>query len=112
MRFTKACKYGDIETVKEMIKNDELKIHPNCLLWAIHEGHIEIVKLLLQDYRVNPTYEDNLAIRLACDNGYTEIVKLLLTFPTVNPKVDDNYCIRIAREEGFEEIINLLENKV
>ena len=45
--------------------------------WASHNGHLEVVKLLLQDSRVDPSAEDNGAIRWASFNGYLEVVKLL-----------------------------------
>ena len=44
-------------------------------------GYVEIVKLLLQDPRVDPSDENNLAIRLASFYGYIEVVKLLSQDP-------------------------------
>lgn len=50
--------------------------------WAIcmasAYGHTEIVRLLLQDGRVEPTAIANYPIRWAATYGYLEIVKLLL----------------------------------
>ena len=48
------------------------------MMKAIQKDKIEVVKLLLQDKRVDPSAEDNYAIRWASANGYTEVVKLLL----------------------------------
>ena len=41
-------------------------------------GYIEIVKILLQDNRVDPSDRNNYAIQCAMENGHIEIVKLLL----------------------------------
>lgn len=48
-----------------------------ALSTAAMNGHLEIVKLLLADRRVNPA-DTNYAIILASMDGYSDIVKLLL----------------------------------
>jgi hypothetical protein len=35
----------------------------NAIKWAAQNGHPEVVKLLLQDDRVNPSAKNNLAIK-------------------------------------------------
>jgi len=49
---------------------------------AAHEGHTEVVKLLLEknaDVNVGCAYDSGLTpLHLAAFNGYTEVVKLLL----------------------------------
>ena len=44
---------------------------------ASEKGHMEVVKLLLADPRVDPSARNNWAIQLASENGHLEIVKLL-----------------------------------
>ena len=50
---------------------------------ASMNGHIEIVRLLLKDGRVDPSDLNNWAIREASIYGHTDIVKLLLDDPRV-----------------------------
>lgn len=45
---------------------------------ASRKGHVEVVRLLLQDERVDPSAADNYAIRWASENGHTEVARLLL----------------------------------
>ena len=45
--------------------------------WASENGHLEIVKLLLKDKRVDPSARNNYAIQGASKGRYTEIVSLL-----------------------------------
>src|SRR3989304_1464205 len=71
-------------------------------------NHIEIVKLLLQYPIVDPSDENNRAIRLASRNGHVEVVKLLLQDPRVDPSDKNNYAIRYASENGDVEIVKLL----
>ena len=52
---------------------------------ACEYNQVEVVKLLLQDPRVDPSYQNNYAIILASENGHVEVVKLLLQDPRVDP---------------------------
>lgn len=46
-----------------------------------------MVKLLLQDERVDPSDVENLAIKEATENGHKEVVKLLLQDKRVRDKL-------------------------
>jgi len=41
-------------------------------------GHLEVVKILLEDSRVDPSDQNNFAIHEAEENGHLDIVRLLL----------------------------------
>ncbi len=57
---------------------------------------------------VDPSIDNNYAIRTASEKGYLEIVELLLQDPRVDPCVNNNYPIRIASKMGHLETIGLL----
>jgi hypothetical protein len=61
---------------------------------AIDHGHVEVVRLLLNDARVDPSDINNEAIRLASQNGHVEVVKLILNDPRVDPSDINNEAIR------------------
>ena len=42
-----------------------------------------LVRVLLADPRVDPTAENNYAVKLASQNGHTKVVELLLKDPKV-----------------------------
>ena len=71
-------------------------------------GHSEIVKLLLQDSRVNPGTCSNYALRVASELGHLEVVKILLLDSRVNPTAYANAAIKVASERGHSEIVKLL----
>ncbi|KAI9339310.1 ankyrin repeat-containing domain protein [Obelidium mucronatum] len=50
----------------------------------------------------------NDALELACENGHTEIVQLLLSIDTVDPATDDNYPLILASLSGHADIVSLL----
>ena len=71
-------------------------------------GNLEFVNLLLKDERVDPSADNNYAIKEASYWGYVEIVKLLLKDKRVDPSAEDNYAIRVASKEGHAEVVKLL----
>ena len=75
---------------------------------AVNENHLEIVKLLLSDKRVDPSAGNNYGIRYASIKGHTEVVKLLLADKRVDPSADKNFAIRFASLYGCTEVVKLL----
>jgi ankyrin repeat protein len=83
----------------------------NCSCPICHASQFdnkEIMELLLQDKRVDPSAHNNFAIQMASYAGHTEIVKLLLQDKRVDPSADNNYAIRLASYAGRTEVVKLL----
>jgi hypothetical protein len=76
--------------------------------WASVNGHLELVRLLLEDSRVDPSSIANAPIRYASENGHVDVVRLLLTDPRVDPSAEDNYAIRFASHYGHVDVVRLL----
>jgi ankyrin repeat protein len=76
---------------------------------ASMRNDIHTMEYLLQDDRVDPSYNDNYAIEWASLKGYVDTAKLLLQDERVNPTVDDDYAIISASENGQTDIVNLLK---
>ena len=74
--------------------------------------HSEVVKLLLANDKVDPSADNNWAIRLASNNGHLEVVKLLLANDKVDPSADNNWAIRLASNNGHLEVVKLLIPRV
>jgi len=80
-----ACCMGYREIVGFLLTNNKFtNIDPSarnneCIKTVSYGGHTEIVKLLLEDNRVNPAADDNYAVRWASYNNHTETVRLLLS---------------------------------
>jgi ankyrin repeat protein len=73
------------------------------LSWASANGHLEVLRLLLADQRVNPAAGENEAIRSL--NGHLEIARLLLLDQRVNPAAVDNEAVRNASAKGHLEVV-------
>jgi len=75
---------------------------------AVKNNDVNQVKVLLNDERVDPSADDNYAIRYAAENGRSEVVRLLLQDGRVDPSADDNYAIRNAARNSNTEVVRLL----
>ena len=75
---------------------------------ACGKGHVDVVRLLLADSRVNPAECNNCAIQCACANGHVDVVRLLLADNRVNPADNYNQAIRLACENGHVDVVCLL----
>lgn len=110
--FKNAILEGDLNKVRECLKNGvdpnkeylvkyeyginstEIPYYPIQL--ASQYGHLEIVKLLLNDNRVDPCVEDNYSIKMASLYAHRDIIRELLT----NKKVRDS-----LRKEDIKGLI-------
>lgn len=69
----------------------------------------KIFDMVLNDKRVDPTYENNLCFRLYAQNGNVEGVKYMLRDKRINPYDADNYAIKMARRFKCNDIVDILE---
>ena len=75
---------------------------------ASQNGHYNVVKLLLEDNRVNPADDNNSAIQWASKKGHYNVVKLLLRDNSINPADDNNWAIQLASRYGHYNVVKLL----
>jgi hypothetical protein len=69
---------------------------------------LQVVELLLSDSRVDPTVEDNVAIRIASRRGHAEVVRSLLEDPRVDRYSRNDEAMRGARQNGYEAVVRQL----
>jgi hypothetical protein len=81
----------------------------NQLETAARHGRLDTVNRLLQDPRVDPSANDNLAIRWAARHGHLDVMNRLLQDPRVDPSAKDNETIRyIFASNGRLDVVNRL----
>jgi len=135
----KACSEGKVEEVIKLLQNSQIntnwqkqsKYGSTPFSIACQKGYIEIVKILLNDQRVDITKATNSGwtpFHSVCNNGHIEIVKLLLNdkrIADINKATDDNgwtpfncaCCnghidiVKYLLESGREIDINKKDNK-
>src|SRR6185503_9095679 len=104
--FNKACENGDIEQVEYLLRFVDPSINNWPIRIASQKGHIDIVRLLLEDTRVDPSEFDNQALYNACSYHHLKVVKLLLTDPRVDPSTQNNLALSCAA--GCIKIVEFL----
>lgn len=79
---------------------------------AIRKNYRNAVQILLADARVNPTINDNNAIKTAAQKGHTQIVQDLLAWQqnglSVDPSADYDHAIKVASRNGHTVIVRIL----
>lgn len=104
--------------VLELLKYKDISWYHNFsqedtpLILSIKNRQPAITKLLLDDGRINPAYDNNKALILASDYGYTEIVKAILQDHRVDSIIDKNFALTLAKDYGYQEIIDLLTKDI
>src|SRR5690242_13380065 len=108
--FVKAAKDRDVSLMKKMIDNDEIDLtllDSYALRQAAKNGYLEVVCLLLSDYRVDPSARDY-SIIYASLVRYCIVAQTLLRYHQVDLSDVDNYTIAWASEGGHLEVFKLL----
>lgn len=83
--FDDACRLGLYDIVKLMLETQNINEKYSAgIRFAILNNYPNIVKLLLKDDRLDPSYAYNAPFRFALENKNFEIVKLLLNDRRVN----------------------------
>lgn len=80
---------------------------------AAQNGHLSIVKLLLNDPRVDPTAEDNYPLRKSAANGHIKVVEELLKDPRVDPSCNNFYAYFKSPTPQMKKLIlnSIMKNK-
>lgn len=84
----------------ERIGKEDLYKH-DTYISRLHDNRI--IKLLLQDPRVNPTIPNNKAFTFACTTGNIEIVRILLKDPRVNPSDNNNFALTMVSTKMYKD---------
>lgn len=77
-------------------------------IWAVESGALNIVKVLLEDGRVNPAAYDNEAIIMAACREDPDMIKILLGDPRVNPGDSNNQALFSALLRDNRKVVKLL----
>lgn len=121
--FWVACSEGHVYWVKKLLKNDKVDVNFNngmSIQSASGEGDKEVVKILLEDGRADPSGGDSIALRRACmespkrrdssaeKKDYVEVVRLLIEDGRVDASAHNSECLRRAIINRNKDIVMLL----
>jgi hypothetical protein len=92
------------QKLMEILEKTPLKIK---FKQAIHNNVLWLVEDCLKE-GLDPSIENNYAIKYAAQYGYFDIVKTLLDDERVNPRASDNMPIKLAFRNKHFNIVGLL----
>ncbi|KAJ3083906.1 hypothetical protein HDU99_005037 [Rhizoclosmatium hyalinum] len=81
-----ACR-KNIQVAKLLLKDPRIDLNNagNLFAFVFEGGNHALVKLFLEDERINPSVNNNRALRIAARNNHAHVVSLLLQDPRVDP---------------------------
>lgn len=98
----------EIETTSDLLQTSDLQTLNDYFLRCCAQNKTEIVELLLQDGRIDPSMNDNFVFRQSCFNNHPKMAKILLQDIRVDPSAKNNCSLRVACMNSFLEIIEIL----
>ena len=106
--LAKAANQNNIEIVGLLLDDSRINPTETMFIDAIYSENVDIIGLLLDDKRVDPSFQNNSAIVKSCVQGCKKIVELLLNDKRVDPSDKDNEATRLASLYCYTEILRLL----
>lgn len=101
----------NIEIFKNLIRRLQVVNSDVFLINACQCGHTELVKYLTNECipRADPTVDDMLCLKCACEDGCFETVRYLCGLPEVDLSTDDHHhCLELASGNGHLQIVRFL----
>jgi hypothetical protein len=93
-----------------LISNNHDHCPNNWSIWSTCEdNHIQIVKILLKDPRVDPNVFDTVTLYWAVRNENYKMIKLLLENHGIDPSPRVDMIYDFAYKKGYSDIISLIK---
>ena len=84
----------------------------HALYWAATFGHVNIVRLLLEDGRADPACDQSIALWDAAKYSRVRILKAIINDGRADPTAFDNEAMRVALEGRHTKVVALLERVI
>jgi ankyrin repeat protein len=102
---------GHVDLVQFLLQTDErvnVRNCPEAIVASCDGGHLQIVKLFVEKYQVDPSYQDQRALLSAVRHGHDDVVEFLLKDSRVDPSVQDHEALACACKRGNLKLFKLL----
>jgi ankyrin repeat protein len=108
--LNQSCLYGQIQVLNYVLAHPDFDSEFCSTIFQIFSDvcNSDVVRLLLSDHRLDPSFENNQAIIEAANNGNMVLFKLLLEDPRVDPSDQSNLALISAASRGHDDILQLL----
>lgn len=103
-----------LQTFREHFNIVKLFHTPNVLFVLLTEacvyGYIRIVRVFLEDGRVDPRMQAQAPFNAAAYNGHVEIIRALLQDGRSDPAYRNNMAVSVATQRGHDDVLRVLVN--
>ncbi len=106
-KFSLALRIRHLDLITKYLHGSQVHASELLILSAIH-GLKDVIQILVQEFNVDPSYQDNQAIKWAAQCGHEAVVKFLLEDFRVNPYKDYNHGIIWASQCGYKYLVKFL----
>ncbi|ORY47373.1 hypothetical protein BCR33DRAFT_764394 [Rhizoclosmatium globosum] len=104
-----ACERGDLDVVKVLLTDNRVTFLDEAFLAVCSSAHEDVLRLFLNDTRIDPSVQDNLGLVDAAKFGSVSTVRLLLADPRVDPsRRTDLFAAAVCNSYEPEAIVKLL----
>ena len=110
LRLAAAC--GNVWRLKELLGDE--RVNPRhfdlivSLQAALYNHEAGVIRVFLDDGRVDPSFSDDWTLRWAAENGHLDIVTICLKDSRVNSGSVSNNAIIMSSQNGHFHIVKLL----
>ncbi|KAJ3118774.1 hypothetical protein HK100_000540 [Physocladia obscura] len=73
---------------------------------SCEQGNLNVLKMLVSNTNTNPSFNNNMLLRISAEHGHYDIAKWLLTEQGVNP--ENTRVLQLAATNGHYEVVKLL----
>src|SRR6185369_8547242 len=99
---------GSLQVVKFATEQGDAYAHAkSALCFAAKNGHINVVKYLIEKCNVNIHVSEDVALRISAKNGHLSVVKYLID-SGADIHADNDAALRGAAENGYLHVIKYL----
>lgn len=103
--------FPNYDVITRLLQDKRFKIDTDTVLAIGESEEIKLVRLFLQDGKLDPSSDRNLILRMAAKLGKLDIVKFLVSsYKNVNPGDADNFAVIVAAENGHLDVVEYLLN--
>ena len=89
-------------------KNSE--VSPYVFYNVCYYGGIEQARILIDEYGMSPSLDQNMPIISACEGGNISMIKFLLKYPEVNVFDRNNKAYYRAKKNSLQDVLDLLDD--
>ncbi|KAJ3030026.1 UNVERIFIED_CONTAM: hypothetical protein HDU68_010375 [Siphonaria sp. JEL0065] len=107
--LTSFAEFNRVDEMKRFINHANPADGNNEAIYvASFSGHLEIVRLLLADPRVDPSDKASNCFMAAAQNNHIEVVQALLQDARVDPSAQNNFALEAAVDGGHTKLVEIL----